>query len=166
MRVAKPVGRVLILLAVFISGGSFGADKPNSRPNVLVWMMDDVGFAQVSAYGGLVKTPNIDRVAANGLTFSNYHTAPICSAARASFLTGRMPHSVHIGGHATAARDFPGYDGKIPASAGTLAENLRQQGAPRWQLANGITCQAAMRRQQAPLPTGHRVRVLIGFMAF
>lgn len=79
MRVAKPVGLFLILLAVFVSGGSFAADKPNSRPNVLVWMMDDVGFAQVSAYGGLVETPDIDRVAANGLTFSNYHTAPIYS---------------------------------------------------------------------------------------
>ena len=130
--IPMPSSRVLLLmitlLLVSVSGQLSAADKSASQPNVLVWMMDDVGFAQVSAYGGLVKTPNIDRVAANGLTFSNYHTAPICSAARASFLTGRMPHSVHIGGHATAARDFPGYDGKIPASAGTLAENLRQQG--------------------------------------
>ena len=83
------------------------------RPNILVWMMDDVGFAQVSAFGGLVETPNIDRVAKMGLRYTNYHTPPICSAARASFLTGRMPHSVHIGGHATAARDLPGYDARI-----------------------------------------------------
>ncbi len=102
--------------------------QQQQRPNVLVWMMDDVGFAQVSAYGGLVATPNIDRVAKMGLRYTNYHTAPICSAARASFLTGRMPHSVHIGGHSTAARDLPGYDAKIPPSAGTIAENLRQAG--------------------------------------
>lgn len=129
MRVAIPAPVLLFTLAVIIfanQGHTTGISK--NRPNVLVWMMDDVGYAQVSAYGGLVHTPNIDRVAARGLTFSNYHTAPICSAARASFLTGRMPHSVHVGGHAAAARDFPGYDGKIPASAGTVAENLRQQG--------------------------------------
>ncbi|RYD97585.1 MAG: arylsulfatase, partial [Sphingomonadales bacterium] len=98
------------------------------RPNVLVWLMDDVGFAQVSCFGGLVETPNIDRVAAMGLRYSNYHTAPICSASRAALLTGRMPHSVHIGGHATAARDFPGYDAHIPAGAGTIAANLHAAG--------------------------------------
>ena len=80
-----------------------GGEAGNRAPNVLVWMMDDVGFAQVSSFGGLVPTPNIDRVAEMGLRYTNYHTAPICSAARASFLSGRNPHSVHIGGHATAA---------------------------------------------------------------
>ena len=104
------------------------APKREQRPNVLIWLMDDVGFAQVSSFGGLVETPNIDRVAAKGLRYSNYHTAPICSAARAALLTGRMPHSVHIGGHATAARDFPGYDARIPAGAGTIAANLRADG--------------------------------------
>ncbi|MBV1690407.1 arylsulfatase [Novosphingobium sp. G106] len=104
------------------------APTQQQRPNVLLWLMDDVGFAQVSCFGGLVQTPNIDRVAAIGLRYSNYHTAPICSASRASLLTGRMPHSVHIGGHATAARDFPGYDAHIPAGAGTIAANLHAAG--------------------------------------
>ena len=104
------------------------SSSSSTRPNVLVWMMDDVGFAQVSSFGGLVATPNIDRVARLGLRYSNYHTSPICSAARASFLTGRMPHSVNIGGHATAALSFPGYHAHIPASAGTLAANLKQAG--------------------------------------
>lgn len=101
---------------------------PASRPNVLVWMMDDVGFAQLSSYGGLIPTPNIDRVAQMGLRYDNYHTAPVCSASRAALLTGRMPHSVHMGGHAAIPVNDPGYDGKIPASAGTIAENLRQSG--------------------------------------
>ena len=104
------------------------APQQQQRPNVLVWMMDDVGFAQLSSYGGLVATPNIDRVAARGLRYANYHTAPVCSAARASFLTGRMPHSVGIGSHAAVSRPYPGYNGKIPASAGTLADNLHAQG--------------------------------------
>lgn len=99
-----------------------------ARPNVLVWMLDDVGFAQLSSFGGLIETPNIDRVAAMGVRFTNYHTPPICSATRAAFLTGRNPHSVHVGSHAGTARPFPGYDAQIPASAGTIAENLRHAG--------------------------------------
>ena len=89
--------------------------QQQQRPNVLVWMMDDVGFAQLSCFGGLVQTPNIDRVAKVGLRYSNYHTAPVCSAARASFLTGRMPHSVGLGNHAATARPYPGYNGSVPA---------------------------------------------------
>ena len=102
--------------------------QQESRPNVLVWVLDDVGFAQLSAFGGLVPTPNIDRVARMGLRYTNYHTPPICSAARAALLTGRNSHSVHIGGHVAVARDYPGYDGKVPAGAGTIAENFRQAG--------------------------------------
>ncbi len=98
------------------------------RPNVLLWMLDDVGFAQLSSYGGLVETPNIDRVARMGLRYSNYHTAPICSASRAAILTGRNPHTVHMGGHAAAELPHPGYDSRIPASAGTLAANLKAAG--------------------------------------
>ena len=104
------------------------SSAPAGAPNVLVWMLDDVGFAQIACYGGLIETPNIDRVAHMGLRFSNYHTPSICSATRASFLTGRNSHSVHVGGHAAATLGFPGYDGLIPAAAGTVAENLRQQG--------------------------------------
>ncbi|WP_052134536.1 arylsulfatase [Sphingomonas sp. 37zxx] len=98
------------------------------RPNVLVWMLDDVGFAQLSSYGGLVETPNIDRVAQSGLRYTNYHTAPICSASRAALLTGRNPHSVHVGGHSGAPLPFPGYDGIVPAEDGTIAANLKQAG--------------------------------------
>ncbi len=107
------------------------ANRPEARPgspNVLIWLLDDVGFAQLSCFGGLIPTPNIDRVAKMGLRYSNYHTPAICSATRAAMLTGRNPHSVHVGGHAAAVRPFPGYDSQIPASAGTIAENLRQNG--------------------------------------
>ena len=103
-------------------------ERHQQRPNVLVWMLDDVGFAQLSSFGGLVATPNIDRVAQMGLRYTNYHTAPVCSASRASFLTGRMPHSVNIGGHVFVSRPHPGYTGHIPASAGTIADNLRASG--------------------------------------
>ena len=101
--------------------------KPGS-PNVLVWLMDDVGFAQVSSYGGIVDTPNIDRIAREGLRYSNFHATPVCSSSRASLLTGRNPHTVHIGGHAMGPRGFPGYDTLIPPEAGTVADNFHQGG--------------------------------------
>ncbi len=103
------------------------AAKPGA-PNVLVWLMDDVGFAQVSSYGGLVETPNIDRVATAGLRYANFRSTPVCSSSRASLLTGRNPHTVHVGGHAMGPRGLPGYDTLIPAEAGTVAENFRQAG--------------------------------------
>lgn len=104
------------------------ARDESRRPNVLLWLLDDVGFAQLSSFGGLVATPNIDRIAARGLRFSNYRTTAICSSTRAALLTGRNAHNVHMGAHPIFASDSPGYDGRIPASAGTLAENLRQSG--------------------------------------
>lgn len=102
--------------------------QTSARPNILVWMLDDVGFAQLSAFGGLVSTPNIDRIASRGVRYSNYHTTPICSSSRAAFVTGRNAHTVNMGGHNAFARELPGYNGRIPAGAGTLAENLRQAG--------------------------------------
>jgi len=110
------------------SGIAKPAEQQQHRPNVLVWMLDDVGFAQLSCFGGLVATPNIDRIAARGVRYSNYHTTPICSSSRAALLTGRNSHTVNMGGHNMFAREIPGYNGRIPASVGTLAENLRQAG--------------------------------------
>lgn len=103
------------------------AARPDA-PNILVWMLDDTGFGQLSCYGGLVETPNIDRIAAKGLRYSNYHSTPICSASRAAFLTGRNSHGVHTGGHSAMSIGFPGQDALVPRGAGTVAENLRQAG--------------------------------------
>jgi arylsulfatase A-like enzyme len=104
------------------------APVEQARPNVLMWMMDDVGFAQIAGFGGLVATPNIDRVAKMGLRYTNYHTAPICSASRAAMLAGRNPHSVNMGGHALAARPMPGYNGVIDPEDGSIAANMKQAG--------------------------------------
>ena len=101
---------------------------PAGAPNVLVWVIDDMGFGQLGSYGGLIETPNIDRIAQQGLRYTNYHTTPICSASRAALLTGRNSHRVHVGGHSAIAVGFPGQDALVPRSAGTVAENLRQSG--------------------------------------
>jgi arylsulfatase len=111
-----------------VAGSNAAPPRATGSPNVLVWMLDDVGFAQVGAFAGAVETPNIDRLAQRGLRYSNYHTAAICSASRAAILTGRNPHSVHVGGHAAANLPYPGYDAKVPAEAGTIAANLHAAG--------------------------------------
>ncbi len=63
-------------------------------PNVLILLLDDVGFAQVGSFGGLIETPNIDRLAAGGLRFNNFHTTALCSPSRATLMAGRFPHSI------------------------------------------------------------------------
>ncbi|WP_336969829.1 sulfatase-like hydrolase/transferase [Sphingobium aromaticiconvertens] len=101
---------------------------PQNAPNVLIWMLDDVGFGQIGAFGGLASTPNIDRVAARGLVYNNFHATSLCSPSRAALLTGRNHHAVHIGSHAAAPSGFPGYDDIIPKSAATTARILRDYG--------------------------------------
>ena len=99
--------------------GAAPEQPQQQRPNVLVWMIDDLGFAQTRRFGGLVDTPNLDRLARTGLRYTNYHTAPICSASRAAFLTGR----IRTASISAATRPWrwrsPVYDAHIPPAAGT-----------------------------------------------
>lgn len=97
-------------------------------PNVLFFMLDDVGYGQLSCFGGLVETPNIDRVAASGLRYANLHTTALCSPTRACFLTGRNHHSNGVAGIMEIATGYPGYDCRMPFENGTLAEILRPEG--------------------------------------
>lgn len=101
---------------------------PAGAPNVLIWVLDDAGFGQLGAFGGLASTPNIDRVAARGLVYNNFHATSLCSPSRAALLTGRNHHAVHIGSHAAAPAGFPGYDDMIPKSAATTARVLQERG--------------------------------------
>jgi arylsulfatase A-like enzyme len=103
---------------------------PKGAPNVVWIILDDVGFGAAGTFGGLISTPNFDTLAANGLRYTNFHTAGICAPTRAALLTGRNHHFVHEGGfsHTILSAGFPGYDGRIPSSAGTIAEILRDNG--------------------------------------
>ena len=103
---------------------------PAGSPNVVLIILDDVGFGATSAFGGIIRTPTFDSLANNGLRYTNFHTAGICAPTRSALLTGRNHHSVHEGGfsHVVLSAGFPGYDGRIPSSAGTLAEILRDNG--------------------------------------
>src|SRR3546814_573883 len=97
-------------------------------PNVLVWVIDDAGFAHLGAFGGLIDTPVLDQLASTGLRYANFHATPLCSPSRAALLTGRNSHAVHMGAHANTAMGFPGYDAHVPPSAATTARVLRDQG--------------------------------------
>ncbi len=97
-------------------------------PNVVWILIDDAGFGATTAFGGLVETPNIEKIANNGLRFTNFHTTAICSPTRSALLTGRNHHSAHVGLLTPAAIDFPGYDTRIPFEKATVAELLRENG--------------------------------------
>ncbi len=101
---------------------------PTGAPNILIMMLDDVGFADFGCYGSEIATPNIDALAAKGIKFSGFHTTAMCSTTRASLHTGRNHHSVGMGCLANFDSGFPGYRGKIAADAPTLAEMLAPHG--------------------------------------
>ena len=101
---------------------------PEGAPNILVVLFDDVGFSDFGCYGSPIRTPTIDRLAAEGLRYSGFHTTAMCSTTRAALLTGRNHHSVGVGCLANFDSGYPGYRGKIAREAGTLAEMLRPHG--------------------------------------
>jgi len=105
---------------------------PAGAPNVVVVLLDDVGFGSFSTFGGPITTPACDRVAAQGLRYNQFHTTALCAPTRASLLTGRNHHTVHMGCITEVANSFPGYDSIIPAEAATVAEVLRSNGYTQW----------------------------------
>ena len=97
-------------------------------PNVVVVLLDDLGFSDFGCFGGEIDTPNIDRLAGGGLRFAGYTTVPMCTPARAALLTGKNPHSVGCGWLTHSDPGYPGYRGEISRDAPTMAELLRAQG--------------------------------------
>ena len=105
------------------------AKPPKGAPNVVIFLLDDVGFAQLGqSFGGLINTPNIDKLAMNGLRFNNFHTTALCSPSRATLMAGRNPHSIGLGSHALTAMGFPGYNAIVPPTAKSVANYLQQSG--------------------------------------
>src|SRR6478736_6266758 len=86
---------------------------PKDAPNFLLIMTDDVGFAAPSTFGGVIPTPALDRIANDGLRYTNFHSTALCSPTRAALITGHNHHSAHFGQVAEAATGYPGYDSLI-----------------------------------------------------
>ncbi len=101
---------------------------PEGAPNVLVILIDDVGFAASSAFGGPCATPTAERLASNGLKYNRFHTTALCSPTRQALLTGRNHHSVGMGGITEIATSAPGYNSIRPNTKAPLAETLKLNG--------------------------------------
>ena len=107
---------------------SFEVTPPEGAPNVVVVLVDDLGFAGTSAFGGPVKTPTFDRMASQGIYYNNFHTTAVCSPTRAALKSGRNHHVNNMGSIIETGTAFPGNTGSIPQNVTPVAEMLRLNG--------------------------------------
>jgi arylsulfatase A-like enzyme len=140
---------------------------PAGAPNVLVVLIDDVGFGATSAFGGPVQTPNAERLAANGLKYNRFHTTALCSPTRAALLSGRNHHTVGMGGITEIATSAPGYNSIRPNTCAPLAEILKLNGYSTAQLGK---CHEVPVWETSPMgpygnwPTGSGFEYFYGFI--
>ncbi|WP_409332679.1 arylsulfatase [Trujillonella humicola] len=132
---------------------------PPGTPNVVVVVLDDVGFGALSCYGGLIDTPNIDRIAAAGLRYTQWHTTALCSPTRACLLTGRNHTSNGMACITEAATGFPNGNGHVPPECATLAEVLVERGIStamvgKWHLCAQDEMNLAASKRNWPLGRG------------
>lgn len=142
-------------------------EPPKGAPNILLIITDDVGFGAPSAFGGVIPTPALDRIAENGLKYTQFHSTALCSPTRAALITGRNHHSAGYGVIAEQSTGFPGYNSFIPKSAATLAEILKQNGyATAWfgKDHNTPTFQASQAGPFDQWPTGMGFDYFYGFI--
>lgn len=130
-----------------------------SAPNVIVILFDDMGFSHLGSFGSTIDTPNIDRLAAEGLRFTNFHVTPLCSPTRAALLTGRNHHAVGMRSISNFDSGFPHMRGHISNNAATVAEVLRDRGYAtfalgKWHLCPMVDCSQAGPFDQWPLQRG------------
>lgn len=122
----------------------FWPDKPQApagAPNIVLVVLDDVGFSDIGCYGSEIHTPNLDALAAGGLRYNNFHVTSMCSPTRACLMTGRNSHSVGVGIIAEWSNGFPAYQGRITRKAATMPEILSQYAygsyaSGKWHLTN------------------------------
>ncbi len=130
-----------------------------NAPNVVVMLIDDLGFSHFSCFGSDLETPNIDALAAGGLRYTNFHVTPLCSPTRAALLTGRNHHSVGMRGISNWSSGFPSMRGHISNHAATLGEMLREDGYTtfaigKWHLVSMEHSSSAGPFDQWPLARG------------
>ena len=141
---------------------------PANAPNVLIVLMDDVGFGQTDTFGGEVHTPTLTRLRDEGISYNTFHTTAICSPTRAALLTGRNHQRVHSGTIAERAVDWDGYTGVIPKTSATLPEVLRNYGYKTAAFGKWHNTPADQTTAMGPFdrwPTGHGFDYFYGFLA-
>src|SRR5438874_5177587 len=132
---------------------------PSGAPNIVIVVLDDVGYAQFGCYGSDIATPTFDALATDGLRFSNFHTTALCSPTRAALLTGRNHHTNGMGRIVEFASGFPGYDAHVPKDSGFISEMLRGVGyatfaVGKWHLAPAGQMTMGAPRDKWPLGRG------------
>ncbi len=141
---------------------------PNGAPNVVMVLLDDVGYAQFGCYGSDIETPTFDRLAKSGLRYSSFHTTALCSPTRACLLTGRNHHSNGMARIVEMSAGFPGYDATIPKANGFLSEVLVRNGystfaVGKWHLTPATETTMGSPRERWPL--GRGFERFYGFLA-
>jgi arylsulfatase A-like enzyme len=140
---------------------------PKGAPNILLIMTDDVGFGAPSTFGGVIPTPALDRIAADGLRYTNFHSTALCSPTRAALITGRNHHSSGFGVISEQATGFPGYNSIIPKDSATIGRILLENGyRTSWfgKDHNTPTYQASQAGPFDQWPTGMGFEYFYGFI--
>jgi arylsulfatase A-like enzyme len=141
---------------------------PVDAPNVLLILIDDVGYGQASTYGGEINTPNLGRIAQSGISYNSFHNTSICSPTRAALLTGRNHQRVGSGTIAERAVDWDGYTGVIPKTSATVAEVLKNYGYKTAAFGKWHNTPADQTTAMGPFdkwPTGYGFEYFYGFLA-
>ena len=141
---------------------------PAGAPNVLIVLLDDVGFGQPGAFGGEINTPTLSRLRNEGISYNAFHTTAICSPTRAALLTGRNHQRVGSGTIAERAVDWDGYTGTIPKTSATIAEVLHYYGYKTAAFGKWHNTPADQTTAMGPFdrwPTGHGFDYFYGFIA-
>lgn len=157
---------LLVTAALSILGApALAGERP---PNIVIVLMDDVGFADLGAYGSEIETPHIDQLAAHGLRYTNFTVTAVCSPSRAALLTGLNHHSAGVGHVPDIPRDFPGYRGVIHRNVATLPEILRDQGYATRMVGKWHLVHAGDQRAEGPFdqwPTGRGFEHFFGILS-
>ena len=140
---------------------------PKGAPNILLILTDDVGFGAPSTFGGVIPTPSLDRIAANGLRYTNFHTTSLCSPTRAALITGRNHHSVGFGVISEMATGYPGYNSVIGKDSATIGRILLENGYRTSWFGKNHNTPSYQASQAGPFdqwPTGMGFEYFYGFM--
>jgi len=153
------IGTVGETLADSVPAWPVPARAPADSPNILLIVLDDVGYGHLGCFGSPIATPHMDALAAGGLQYTRYHTTAMCSPTRACLLTGRNHHTCGMGGIADLAMGFPGFHARIPKNCAFVSEVLKQKGystfaVGKWHLAPSDELHAGASRERWPLGQG------------
>src|SRR6266542_4848639 len=140
---------------------------PKGAPNVLLIMTDDQGFGAPGTFGGVIPTPAMDRIAKDGLRYTNFHSTSLCSPTRAALITGRNHHSVGFGVISEQATGYPGYDSIITRDKATIGRILKDNGYRTSWFGKNHNTPAFQASQDGPFdqwPIGMGFEYFYGFM--